>query len=542
MFVDARRLDDGSSIETEICIVGGGVAGITLALEFHKRGIRTCVLESGGFRPDRATRDLYRGENIGLPYRFADGSRSRFLGGSSNCWGGESRPLDELDFAHREWVPYSGWPFTKSELLPYYDRSRDVLKIGPNRFDAEFWVAAIGRPDVHRIPFVTNEIVDVISQFNPPLRFGRFYRRDIAKSKDVTVFLHANAVDIETDADGRKVKLIRVATLNGRTARVTARVFVLAAGGIENARLLLVSNKNQPAGLGNNNDLVGRFFMDHAQSFTGHLRFRGSWSPYRLYDDKYSYHNKTMSAHGTCVTAKLSLTADVQAREKLLNALVWFSSIFYGELSEAAKTLIRIKRRMVQREPPGGSLGDDLLALVAHPIHSAGYVAARFIPCRSLVRGCRFHVVVEPVPDPESRVTLSEQRDQLGMRRVRVRWHLDALVKRTFDRTVALVAQELSRAGVADASLDPPIGDGEWPDTFEDEGTWHHMGTTRMHDSPKLGVVDRHCRVHGIDNLYVSGSSVFPTAGGNYPTMTIVALALRLSDRIVNEIASSRTI
>jgi choline dehydrogenase-like flavoprotein len=540
MFVDARRLDDGSSIEAEVCIVGGGVAGITLALEFGKRGIRTCVLESGGFRPDRATRDLYRGENIGLPYRFADGSRSRFFGGSSHCWGGECRPMDELDFAHRDWVPYSGWPFSKSELLPYYDRSRDLLRIGPNRFDAEFWAEAIGKADVHRIPFVTNEVVDAISQFSSPLQLGRFYRNDLGKSKDLTVFLYANAVDIETDADGRKVKLIRVATLTGRTARVTARVFVLAAGGIENARLLLVSNKNQPSGLGNHNDLVGRFFMDHAQFFPGHLRFRTTWAEYRLYDDKYSYHNEALAAHGTCVAAQLILAPDVQAREKLLNAQVSFRSIFWGELSEAADALIRIKRRMAQREPPGRGLGRDLLALVAHPVDSAGFIAARYTRLRSFVRGCRFHAVVEPAPDPESRVTLSEQRDQLGMRRVRVRWRLDSLVKRTLDRTMALIAGELSRSGVADVSLDPPIEDGELPDTFCDEGTWHHMGTTRMHDSPKLGVVDRDCRVHGIENLYVSGSSVFPTAGGNFPTMTIVALALRLSDHIVNEIASPR--
>ncbi len=540
MFVDARRLDDGSSIEAEVCIVGGGVAGITLALEFGKRGIRTCVLESGGFRPDRATRDLYRGENIGLPYRFADGCRSRFLGGSSHCWGGECRPMDELDFAHRDWVPYSGWPFSKSELLPYYDRSRDLLGIGPNRFDAEFWIEAIGRPDVHRIPFVTNEVVDAISQFSRHLQLGEFYRNDLAKLTNVTVFLHANAVEIEADTDGRNVKLIKVATLTGHTARVTARVFVLAAGGIENARLLLVSNKNQSHGLGNQNDLVGRFFMDHAQFFPGQLQFRKNWANYRFYDDKYSYHNEAMSAHGTCVAAQLFLAPKVQAREKLLNAQVSFRSVFHGELSEAANALIRIKRRMKQREPPGRSLGRDLLALIAHPVDSAGFIAARYTGLRSFVRGYRFHAVVEPAPDPESRVTLSEQRDQLGMRRVRVRWRLDSLVKRTLDRAIALVARELSLTGVADALLDPPIEDGEWPDTFCDEGTWHHMGTTRMHDSPKLGVVDRHCRVHGIENLYVSGSSVFTTAGGNFPTMTIVALTLRLADHIVNELASSR--
>jgi choline dehydrogenase-like flavoprotein len=494
------------------------------------------LLESGGFRPDRATRDLYRGESIGLPYRFADGSRSRFLGGSSNCWGGNCRPMDDHDFEYRDWVPYSGWPFAKSELLPYYDRSREVLRIGPNRFDAEFWVAAIGKTDVRRIPFLTGEVVDAISQFSPPLRFGRFYRKDLKKSDFVTVFLHANAVHIETDADGRKVQAIKLATLTGRTARATATVFVLAAGGIENARLLLVSNKNQPAGVGNNNDLVGRFFMDHIQLFSGTIRLSEQWIADKLYNQRYNYHNKLVSAYNTCVAAQLMISPSVQEREKLLNAQVCFSSIFFWERLRAGNALRRLKQSMEQRESPGQGLRRHLQTLVAQQFDITGLILARYLRLQSLARACRFHTIIEPGPDPESRVTLSEQRDQLGMNRVKVRWRLDSLEKRTADRTLALIARELSAAGVADVSLDPAIEGGAWPESFRDQGTWHHIGTTRMHDSPKLGVVDRHCRVHGIENLYVSGSSVFPTAGGNFPTITIIALALRLSDHIVKQL------
>jgi choline dehydrogenase-like flavoprotein len=543
MFVDARRLNNDSIIAVDVCIIGGGTAGITLALELEKKGIRTCVLESGGFRPDPATRDLNRGENLGLPYRFDDGSRSRFFGGSSNCWGGWCRPMEEHDFAVRDWVPYSGWPFAKSELSSYYDRSRDILKIGPNRYDTDFWVAAIGRTDVRRIPFVGGEVVDAVSQFSPPLRFGRYYKDALSKSQHVTIFLYANAVKIETDASGCKVQTVTVATLTGITYRVTAKIFVLAAGGIENPRLLLVSNQTHSAGIGNQNDLVGRFFMDHAQLFPGHVRFSKTWAHNKLYDERFNYHNRTVAAHGTCIAAQLMLSSSIQAREKVLNSLVWFASMFHGEASESAKALIRMKRRTLQREAPGrSSVGRDLLTLIAHPLDSAGFAASRFLRFRSLVRDCRFHVIVEPAPDPDSRVMLSAQRDQLGMNRVQLRWRLGSLVKRTVDRTCALIAQEVSRAGVAEVALDAPIEDGEWPDTFSDEGTWHHIGTTRMHDSPKFGVVDRNCRVHGVENLYISGSSVFPTAGGNFPTITIVALALRLSDYIAKELARPITL
>lgn len=536
MFVDARQLDNNTIIDADVCIVGSGVAGITLALEFDKRNIRTCVLESGGFRPDPATRDLNRGESVGLPYRFDDGSRSRFFGGSSNCWGGWCRPMDEQDFAARDWVPYSGWPFQKRELSSYYDRSRDVLKIGPDRYDTEFWLAAIGRSELRRIPLASGQVIDAVSQFSSSLKFGRFYKPELRRSHNVCVFLYANAIEIESDASGCKVQAVKLATLTGQTARAVARVFVLAAGGIENPRLLLISNRVQPAGLGNQHDLVGRFFMDHVQLSFGHLRFSKSGRPYALYDCKFNHRNRAISAHGTCVAAQLMLSSETQAREKLLNSLVSFESVFWGEVSEAGEALVRLKRRLLQRASPGGSsVGGDLLTLLAHPIHATGFVASRHLRLRSLVREDRFRVIVEPKPDPESRITLSQRRDRLGMNRVRVRWVLGSLVKRTLDRTCALISQELHRVRVAEASLDPPIGDDEWPHSFSNEGAWHHVGTTRMHDSPKLGVVDRSCRVHGIENLYISGSSVFPTAGGNFPTITIVALALRLADLIVNE-------
>jgi choline dehydrogenase-like flavoprotein len=392
----------------------------------------------------------------------------------------------------------------------------------------------IGRADVRRIPFATDRIVDGISQFSPPVQFGRTYRATLEQSEVVTVYLYANVVEIETDGGGRAVRGVKVATLTGGTASVSAKIFVLATGGIENARLLLVSNKTWPAGLGNEYDLVGRFFMDHPRVYSGWVRFRDGWARNRLYDHKYHYQSDAVAAHGTRVAAQMMLSPATQAREQLLNAQVWFASIFVGEDSEAKFALMRLKRMFERREMPEQSLSRDLMTLLCHPLDSAGFALARLMQLRSLIKGCRLQAIVEPAPDPESRVTLSYQRDQLGMNRVQVKWHLDALVKRTFDRSFALVAEELARAGVADVTLDPPIGKGDWPSSFEQEGTWHHIGTTRMHDSPRQGVVDRNCRVHGLSNLYVAGSSVFPTAGANFPTITLVALALRLSEHLVD--------
>jgi choline dehydrogenase-like flavoprotein len=539
MFIDTRRVEQGTVVQSTVCIIGGGVAGITLAMELDKQGIDVCLLESGGFAPDDGTRDLCRGEDVGeWRYNFADGSRSRFLGGSSNCWGGWCRPLDPWDFEKRDWIDYSGWPFGLSELLPYYDRTHALLKLGPNNFDPEFWVRSIGRPDVRRMPLVTGKIRDTISQFSPPARFGKLYRETLKRSKRVRVYLYANATNIDTDRPAQNVTRIQVATLTGKYIEVVAKHYVVATGGIENARLLLASNKVQPVGLGNGNDLVGRFFMDHPRLITGSIRFTPEWARNKLSDVKYHYMNAAVSAHGTHVAHQFALTPEVLQEEGILNARVWFNSIFPGEGSEGAQALFRIKQAMLQKNQEDWSLGKDLLTMCTHPLDTLGYGYTRLFQPRWLIKGVKFQLIVEPEPDPNSRVMLSpSQKDQLGMNRVRVDWRLTSKVKRTFDRTLDILAEDMRRSGVAQVELDPPLEGRKWPADLE--GTWHHMGTTRMHDSPKYGVVDRNCRVHGVSNLYVAGSSVFPTAGANFPTITLAALAFRLSEHLVREVRNS---
>lgn len=537
MFFDTRRVDQASAVETTVCIIGGGVAGITLAMEMEKMGIETCLLESGGFDPDSATRDLYRGEDIGLPYHFSDGCRGRFLGGSSNCWGGWCRPLDPWDFEKRDWIAYSGWPLSLSELEPYYQRTRALLKLGPHNFEPAFWEAAIARRDVRRLPLTSGRVRDTVSQFSPPVRFGKLYRHELERSKHVRVYLYANVVNIDTDRPARNVTKVEVATLSGRNMTVSARVFVLATGGIENARLLLASNKVQHKGLGNGNDLVGRFFMDHPRMQTGHIHFNNKWSRNKLYDIKYHYMNSAVAAHGTHIAAQLALAPEVLEKERLLNARVWFSSIFPGEGSKGAQALYRCKQALLQKEQAGWKLSQDFVTMISHPVDTLGYGFTRLFQPRALIKGVKFQIIAEPEPDPHSRVTLSvSDKDQLGINRVQVNWRLGARVQRTIDRTLAIIADEMRLGGVADVTLDPPIEGGAWPSSLEKEGTWHHMGTTRMHDSPVRGVVDKNCKVHGMTNLYVAGSSVFPTAGANFPTITIAALTFRLAEHISLEL------
>lgn len=536
MLADTRRLEEGNVIETGVCVIGAGAAGITLALELEKQGIDAVVLESGGFRPDEPTRDLYRGENVGLPYEFSDGCRSRFLGGSSNCWGGWCRPLDEADFLKREWIPYSGWPFGKSELAPYYERTHDVLKLGPLNYDAAYWESAIGRRDVRRVPLTTGAVVDKVSQFSPPMRFGKYYRSELKRAAKVRVLLYANATEIETNKSASAVTRVRVRTLSGRSVWVSARLFVLAAGGIENARLLLASNSTQAAGLGNGNDVVGRYYMDHPRLLHGKITFKDQWRGNRLYDIKHHYQNRAIAAHGTKIACQFALTEETQREEQISNSRIWLCSIFSDKDTQVAQALIKIKRGLTGETQDNFSWPREMGTLVGNPGETTRFLAERFLRPRFLMTNVKFQAIVEPVPDPDSRVTLAAERDALGMNRVRVNWRMGEIEKRTFDRGFQYVAEELQRNGVADVTMEAPVTGRDWSTLLGElpypSGTWHHMGSTRMHDSPKLGVVDRNCQVHGVGNLYIAGSSVFPTCGANFPTITLVALALRLSDRI----------
>jgi len=393
------------------------------------------------------------------------------------------------------------------------------------------------------MPLPSGEVADSLSQFSLPVRFGKHYRRELKNARHVQVYLHANVVDIETDTDGGALRRVHVRTLTGKRMTVEARQFVLACGGIENARILLACNRKHAAGLGNSSGLVGRYFMEHPRLLLGKMTLREPWRRNKLYDIMFHYLNRAVKANGTHIAAQLTVTPEVQKRERMLNARIWFSSIFPGEGTAAAEALKRMKFRLHGKVDPNHSFLRDMGILASEPLNAANFIAARQLrPVGFLkemhfqmIKEAQFQMICEPAPDPDSRISLADSRDALGMPRVRVDWRLGDLVKHTFDRTVAIVGKEMSDSGIADVTYDPPQLGREWPDSIE--GTWHHMGTTRMNDSPTQGVVDRHGRMHDLSNLYVAGSSVFPTAGANFPTITLVALALRLSDHIAARVA-----
>ena len=488
MLNDARKVPDGTLIETDVCIIGGGAAGISMAQQWAGSSLDVTLLESGGLVADPGTQALNRGRIFGRSYFRLDEARSRRFGGSTNCWHGMCRPFEAFDFEERDWVPGSGWPFGLAELRPHYERAQRVCGLAAFDYEADRWTLA-GEPP---LPFMDDAIESRVFQI-APRRFGSLYKRALERARNINVQLNANLVELETDPDARRVERAQVATLAGGRFAVRARHFVLATGGIENARLLLASRGTRQAGLGNEHDLVGRYFMEHP-----HL-VAGGWLPSSASIPVGFY--RARAAGEIHVVGLLTPSQRAQREERILS----FAS-FLAQDAELPEF-------------------EDLLARFIAEMDGAPEPASRAL---------FFMNELEQAPNPLSRVRLIEERDALGVPRVQLEWRLSPLDQRTLWKGPRLLARALGRAGLGRLQVLIEEDDHSWPTGLG--GGRHHMGTTRMHADPKRGVVDANCRVHGMANLSVAGSSVFPTSGSANPTLTLIALALRLAEHLTREL------
>jgi choline dehydrogenase-like flavoprotein len=517
MITDARSVADGSRIQTDLCVIGGGPAGISIAREFIARGLQVCLLEAGGFEYDDKTQALYNGENIGHPYYDLNVLRLRFLGGGTNHWGGWCLPLDPIDFEARPGIPDSGWPFGIGHLEPFYRRAAEVCSAGAYEYDPERWEDE-SRP---RLPLAEDKFLSAVMKRARTL-FGQVYRDELDRSSNVHLYLYANVVELETNSNASGITSVRVATLQGARFHVDAKVFVLATGGIENPRLLLASNKVQSAGLGNANDLVGRYFMEH-------LMLPGAMFLPSDPSLSLAYYEEPLS-ETVQGTGFLRVAPELMRDKKLLNTRILIMPGMAQELalkdSAGVSSAALLWGAIRTRRPPG-----DLSSHIANVIGDLDKIAIYSYrrAFRSPADPVSLQHQVEQAPDPESRVTLGTELDGLGTPRVRLNWKFGDLERRTLRQVNEALAVEVGRAGLGRIHI---VDDDEtgWPPGLR--GSWHQMGTTKMNADPAHGVVDPDCRVHGIANLFVAGGSVFPTSGTSNPTMTIVALALRLSDHI----------
>ncbi|MDN5849679.1 MAG: GMC family oxidoreductase [Nitrococcus sp.] len=527
MFFDALQVPQDSLLQCDVCIIGAGAAGIAIARELIETRHKVILLESGGFEMDAEVQYLNAGEIVGLRYMPLHTGRSRYFGGGTNCWGGWCRPFDATDFEKRDWVPHSGWPFGRSTLDPYYERAHKLCSIRANDYDPKA-AAGLG---LQPLPIEDPRVITQVCRISDEPRFGRTYRDEMRAATNIDTYLNANVVEIETVDSAREITGLKVATLGGKHFRVAAKAYVLAAGGIENPRLLLASNRVQKAGLGNDFDLVGRFFMEHPCLHAGEIVLNDRATTTNLYDPHYTFFNSPIGAH-------LALSGDAQRVERVLNFRTWIVTFYRGEESRGGESLKNLYRAIRKRSLPdhfmdcSGSFWIKNFGNIALDFpNTTAVVLGRLFRPKWLVKKLMFTNQTEPAPNPNSRVTLTGEKDKVGLNRVRLDWRLTQLEKYSIRRAQEIIHEALEKSGVGRVENQMSSeADAIWPEDLGWE--WHQMGTTRMQDDPKRGVVDSDCKVHGISNLFIAGSSVFPTGGNSPPTLTILALALRLADHI----------
>jgi len=550
MITSAREIPPETQLEADICIVGAGAAGITLALECAHSELDIIVLESGDYTDDGQSQILLRGEIKDVTHHYPlHEARSRLLGGTTALWGGRCIPFDPIDFEKRDYVPFSGWPVTFEEIQEYYKRAQHYCECGEYTYRvAEALPYAQKNITEH---FIDGPITSQnIERWSMPTHFGKAYRSQLHSSKNLRVLLNATCSHISAHPDNKDIQYVSVRTDPEQSGfRVKARTYVLAGGGLEVTRLLLASNEIHSNGIGNESGLLGRLYMGHISGSIARARFRG--------DPSLTIYNFERDQNGIYCRRRFWIDPDMQKKHQLLNTVFWLENppmadanhnnpiLSMAYLALTAPVFGRylapasIRKATTSRGTPSSKMKHLLNILRGLPT-TIGYVpsfiyrryfAQRKLPGFFLPSGNNtydLHYHAEQIPNPDSRVTLSSRLDSLGIPEL----HID------FKYTEQDVDSVLQSHNLFKRHLETTSG-GTLNFTTQDPATHalqcardgiHQIGTTRMSSFPKNGVVNKDCRVHGTTNLYVASSSIFPTSSQANPTLTIVAFAIRLAD------------
>ncbi len=515
MKINLENIESDLDYVTDVCIIGGGVAGQTLATELLKSKLKVSIIESGDedFRQD--TQSLAKGKNLGLPYYDLETTRLRMFGGTAAIWGGRCAELDPIDFEKRDFIPDSGWPIKKTDLDPFYN---DVFSSIGLRRPQGLW-DTLGKP---KPDFDARKIEPGLWVFDEEgERFTDMSRHGLEKCD---IILNATVTDIIKKETGQITK-IKARSLKGRLATIKAKVFVLAAGAIESTRLLLTSG----GGLGNRYDLVGRYFMEHPHARGGQIITDKPAKALSILPRALRYNGKRYAAY-------LRPSEVLQRERGILNTSLSLTMRRHeGEEMESYRSLTN----KLKHDLPSSRIWRKLY-------HGGKSLAVRGLeftdPWSSVLNmkmsrgrnGIYAVIRAEQSPNYDSRIELSDARDAMGLQLANLNWQLQEIDKRSVRVLMETLGDEFQRLGWGDVKpsdwlysqdviwkTDPLI-------SAHPIGGYHHMGGLRMSHTPRSGVVDANCKLHDSPNLYVAGSSVFPTGGWANPTVTIMSLALRL--------------
>ena len=548
MIHSADDIVRGSTVHADICIVGGGPAGIVLALELAKTGRSILLLESGGEAPTERARALNMGEIAeGSLHSPPDTYRQRVLGGGTSIWGGRCVPFDPIDFEARRWIDHSGWPIGYDEVERHYAAANAWCEAGEYEYDARLAVPNGMRALLRGfspLHFDTNGI----ERFSCPTDFGSRYKDRLRSTPNLRVLLPATATRLRAARDGSRIEALDVCNGRDTTFSAVADQFVLAMGGMETPRLLLTSDDVHAGGIGNANDLVGRFYMCHVAGTIGSLRVNGAADTV--------WHGYDLAADGTYCRRRIALRPATQASMGLSNAVFRLHHPRIADPAHGTGPLSAIflaqrfisyeyARRLVSDVPPSATtwFRHGLNAVLDSPstarflLHwvKARILADRKFPSiivrpRTNLFSLDFHA--EQAPNPDSRIGLGSALDRFGNRQLRVDWRYCRQDVETVAKSFDLLGRELADQAIGQLTL--AAGERDIETVVRRDGAYggHHIGTARMGATARSGVVDRHGKVFGLNNLHIAGSAVFPTSSQANPTLTIVAMAVRLAEHL----------
>lgn len=575
-----EQYEAGALLETDLVIVGSGPAGFAIAREFAGTPTRVLVLESGERDEQARFEKLNRTEKANEPASAAQiawrsdyhgrlaenwsndgqpfGVRNRVFGGSSHSWAGKSAAFASADYKSRLWIANSGWPFGADVLAPFVDRAASLLNLGPNCYDEKLW-DVIGPPPQPAFDDA------VLKPFFWQFSRSRLESMDITRiapeflrlsASNIQVLVNATVTHVDTDDNDSVFTGLEISTIEGKRAYVRAKAAVLAAGGIENPRLLLASNRRHPDGVGNKEDTVGRYLMDHPTARIGQFDRKSG----EILANRFGFYGVKGDTNWHMYMHGVTLSETFLQKERLHNcALYLMENRAPDDPWGAAKRLLRRRSSRpfadlwaILSSPLLLAKGAAMIAFSSSAVpeklrkgivnlmtaHFPNFVVREYqrrgVPHK--LDGLFVEAVTEQQPDPDSRITLAQEKDRLGVPLARIDWRIADREKRTVMRLARAFADELERVGMPTPTLENWITENRPDDgVFIDLG--HPIGATRMSTEPKTGVVDENCRVHGVSGLYIAGSSVFPTGSHVNPTLMLVALSIRLADHLKRVLA-----
>lgn len=511
------------TLSYDICIVGGGAAGIVVANELADTGLKIALVESGGQQYHQATQDLYTANSIDFPFPNTAYSRLRYLGGSSNHWQNNTSPLSPLDFEKRDGITNSGWPIKFGDLTSYYTKAEEYCGVGNDGYTLDRWVNTSSMKDiVAPSSKIETRLAKIPFQ---PTRFYEQYGNKLVVSENVEIITFSNVIDVGFNQGAKQIERAIFKTLKGNKFSVIADKFIMCLGGIENARMLLLFNEKFNNKLGNSSDTVGRYLMEHPTPRAAHL-IAEKTSDLDLY---FGYKNDNKSVLGF-----LSLTDETVRDNNTINLRMPFIPQTNYTLSDGISSSHIFRQSLSNYEIPDNASSHvwNILSDIDMVIESIARKSfdMRIFDNAAEIGGYEIPMMMEQTPDKDNRIKLSSKKDKLGLPKVEVQYRITDIDKQRLWRSLDICAKEIATLGFGRIKTLKERSSRMWRDQLG--FSQHHIGTTRMATSPSQGTVDENLKVFGTNNFYLTGSSVFPTGGSVPPTLTIVALSIRLADHL----------